>query len=508
VTTPLAAALLALLRAEGIVPNRVCADSRRVQAGDIFLAYPGHASDGRMFIADAIAKGAAAVVWEREGFEWGEQFSVPNVPVDQLRWLAGDIADEVFGHPSESLWMVGITGTNGKTSVSQWLARAFADLGKRCAVIGTLGMGFPGRLDPSANTTPDSIVLHEQLARLKTEGAEAVTMEVSSIGLDQGRINGVRLDIAVFTNLTRDHLDYHHTMDAYAAAKAQLFNQIGLRAAVLNFDDIMGVSQARRLEATAVEVVGYTLIPDNVDAAPAKYVLVAEQLRNTPTGMRFIVSCEGQREELIVGLVGQFNVSNLLAVIAVLIESGYGFAQAVDAARRLTPPEGRMQTLGGIGEPMIVVDYAHTPDALEQAILALRPTANSRGGRVICVFGCGGDRDPGKRPMMGEVAERLAHQVIITSDNPRSENPDSILDDIARGAPQAQRITDRATAIRAALAMAQDDDIVLIAGKGHETYQEVGGRREHFSDAEQARAALKVWTQTRTAGHGSGGHDA
>ncbi|MEC5386050.1 UDP-N-acetylmuramoyl-L-alanyl-D-glutamate--2,6-diaminopimelate ligase [Uliginosibacterium sp. H3] len=507
-TTPLAAALLALLRAEGIAPNRVCADSRRVQPGDIFLAYPGHASDGRMFIGDAIAKGAAAVVWEREGFEWSEQFAVPNVPVDQLRWLAGDIADEVFGHPSESLWTVGITGTNGKTSVSQWLARAFTDLGKRCAVIGTLGIGFPGRLDPSANTTPDSIVLHEQLARLKGEGAEAVAMEVSSIGLDQGRINGCRLDIAVFTNLTRDHLDYHRTMDAYAAAKAQLFDQTGLRAAVLNFDDIMGVAQARRLEATAVEVVGYTLIPDNIDASAAKHVLVAEQLRNTPSGMRFVVVCGAQRAELNVGLVGQFNVSNLLAVIAVLVESGFSFEQAVDAARRLTPPEGRMQTLGGIGEPMVVVDYAHTPDALEQAILALRPTANSRGGHVICVFGCGGDRDPGKRPMMGEVAERLAHQVIITSDNPRGESPDSILDDIARGAPKAQRVTDRAAAIRAALTLAQDDDIVLIAGKGHETYQEIAGRREHFSDAEQARAALKVWTQNRTAGHGGGGHGA
>jgi len=508
VTTPLAAAMLTLLRAEGITSNRVCADSRRVQPGDIFLAYPGLASDGRLFIADAIAKGASAVVWEREGFEWGPQFNVPNVPVDQLRWLAGDIADEVFGHPSESLWMVGITGTNGKTSVSQWLARAFSDLGKRCAVIGTLGMGFPGRLDPSVNTTPDSIVLHEQLARLKSDGARAVTMEVSSIGLDQGRINGCRLDVAVFTNLTRDHLDYHRTMEAYAAAKAQLFDQMGLSSVVLNFDDIMGVAQARRLEASAVDVVGYTLIPDNIGAAAAKYVLVAEQLRNTPNGMRFVVSCDGRREELIVGLVGQFNVSNLLAVIGVLIQSGYSFMEAVDAARRLTPPEGRMQTLGGVGEPMVVVDYAHTPDALEQAILALRPTANSRGGRVICVFGCGGDRDPGKRSMMGEVAERLAQHVIITSDNPRSEDPELILDAIAQGAPNAQRISDRAAAIRAALSMAQDDDIVLIAGKGHETYQEIAGKREHFSDAEQARAALKSWSQSRARDQDGGGHNA
>ncbi|MDB5814465.1 MAG: UDP-N-acetylmuramoyl-L-alanyl-D-glutamate--2,6-diaminopimelate ligase [Rhodocyclales bacterium] len=504
-TTPLAAALLALLRAEGILSNRVCADSRRVQPGDIFLAYPGRVSDGRQYIADVISRGAAAVVWEREGFEWDPQFSVPNIPVDQLRWLAGDIADEVFGHPSEQLWMVGVTGTNGKTSISQWLARAFTDLGRRCAVIGTLGMGFPGRLDPSANTTPDAIVLHEQLARLKTEGADAVTMEVSSIGLDQGRINGCRLDVAVFTNLTRDHLDYHQTMDAYAAAKAQLFDQMGLSSVVLNFDDIMGVAQARRLEGRAIDIVGYTLIPDNVGAAMAKRVLVAEHLRNTANGMRFTVSCEGQREELNVGLVGQFNVSNLLAVIGVLIQSGHSFAEAAEAARRLTPPEGRMQTLGGVGEPMVVVDYAHTPDALEQAILALRPTANSRGGRLICVFGCGGDRDPGKRAMMGEVAERLAHHVIITSDNPRNEDPEHILDDIAKGAPNAQRISNRAAAIRAALAIVNDDDIVLLAGKGHETYQEVGGKREHFSDAEQARAALKSWSQSRADGQSGGG---
>jgi UDP-N-acetylmuramoyl-L-alanyl-D-glutamate--2,6-diaminopimelate ligase len=389
--------------------------------------------------------------------------------------------------------------------VSQWLARAFTDLGKRCAVIGTLGMGFPGQLDPAVNTTPDAIVLHEQLARLKKEGAAAVSMEVSSIGLDQGRINGCRLDVAVFTNLTRDHLDYHHTMEAYAAAKALLFDQVGLSSVVLNFDDIMGVAQARRLEGRPIDVVGYTLIPDNVGAARAKYVLVAEQLRNTPNGMRFLVRCDGRREELNVGLVGQFNVANLLAVIGVLIQSGYSFTEAVDAARRLTPPEGRMQTLGGVGEPLVIVDYAHTPDALEQAILALRPTANSRGGRVICVFGCGGDRDPGKRSMMGEVAERLAQHVIITSDNPRGENPEVILDAIAQGAPHAQRITDRAAAIRAALAIAQDDDIVLIAGKGHELYQEIAGRREHFSDAEQARAALKAWSKaqsTRAAGGG------
>ncbi|MFT3734011.1 MAG: UDP-N-acetylmuramoyl-L-alanyl-D-glutamate--2,6-diaminopimelate ligase [Rhodocyclaceae bacterium] len=494
-STRLAAAILALLAAEGITPRRVCADSRRVQQGDIFLAYPGHASDGRLFIADAIARGAVAVVWEREGFEWQASFGVPNVPVDQLRWMAGDLADEVFGRPSHDMWVVGVTGTNGKTSVSQWLARAFNDLGRKCAVVGTLGMGFPGRLDPSPNTTPDAIVLHEQLAALKGQGAEAVAMEVSSIGLDQGRVIGVKMDVAAFTNLTRDHLDYHRTMEAYAAAKARLFEQQGLKSVVLNFDDIMGVAQARKLEHSDLEVVGYTLIPDNANAAPAARVLVAEHLRSMPQGIRVLVACEGQREELTVGVVGQFNVSNLLAVMGVLMQSGYSFAQAAAAARRLTPPEGRMQTLGGVGAPLVIIDYAHTPDALEQVLMALRPTANSRGGRLTCVFGCGGDRDPGKRPMMGEVSHRLADRVIVTSDNPRSEAPQDIVDAILAGAPGAEQELDRAVAIRRAIAESVADDIVLLAGKGHETYQEINGQREHFSDAEHARKALSIWQE-------------
>jgi UDP-N-acetylmuramoyl-L-alanyl-D-glutamate--2,6-diaminopimelate ligase len=497
VSQALAAALLALLKAEGIEPQRLCADSRQVQAGDLFLAYPGHASDGRKYIADALARGARGVVWEREGYAWQHDSAIPNVPIDQLRWLAGDLADQVYGQPSQALWMIGITGTNGKTSVSQWLSRALNDLGRPCAVIGTLGMGFPGRLDPTANTTPDALVLHEKLAQLRSQGAQAVAMEVSSIGLDQGRINGCKLDVGVFTNLTRDHLDYHHTMDAYANAKARMFEQVGLSSAVLNFDDLMGVAQARGLEQSHIDVLGYTLIPDNANAAPARSLLIAEHLRSTPNGLRFIVSNEGAREEMNVGLVGNFNVSNLLAVMATLMVSGYSFAEAAGAARRLTPPEGRMQTLGGVGEPMVVVDYAHTPDGLEQALMALRPISLSRNGRIICVFGCGGDRDKGKRALMGEVATRLAQLVILTSDNPRSESPQQIIDEIASAAPHAIEEVDRARAICHALNLAEADDIVLIAGKGHETYQESGGQRVHFSDAEQARAGLKQWAMSK-----------
>ncbi|MDO6387374.1 UDP-N-acetylmuramoyl-L-alanyl-D-glutamate--2,6-diaminopimelate ligase [Uliginosibacterium sp. 31-12] len=495
-TSPLAGAIMALLAASGCQPKRVSADSRKIQPGDVFLAYPGHASDGRQYIAAAVERGAAAVLWERENFEWDPAIAVPNLPVDRLRHMASDIADEVFGRPSEALWMVGVSGTNGKTSVSQWIARAMGGLGRKCAVIGTLGSGFPGRLVQTGNTTPDAIVLQEDLARFRSEGAEAIAMEVSSIGLDQGRVAGCRMDVAVFTNLTRDHLDYHHTMEAYAAAKAKLFDMPGLKAAILNFDDLMGVMLARRLAAAGVvQVTGYSVIPDNTSAAPAQHMLVAEKLRTTQTGMRFTVSYDGQRAEVSVGLVGQFNVSNLLAVIGVLLHSGYSFEQAIAASRELTPPEGRMQTLGGIGEPLVVVDYAHTPDALEQALHALAHTVDSRQGQLCCVFGCGGDRDSGKRALMGEVAARLAMKVVITSDNPRSEDPHTIIRQVAEGAPQAQCISDRAEAIRSAVMAAHANDVILIAGKGHEDYQEVAGKKHHFSDAEHASAALTAWSR-------------
>ncbi|KAF7599279.1 MAG: UDP-N-acetylmuramoyl-L-alanyl-D-glutamate--2,6-diaminopimelate ligase [Candidatus Dactylopiibacterium carminicum] len=494
-TSQLATSILTLLRAGAENARRVCADSRLIRPGDIFLAYPGHSSDGRLHIRDAVARGAAAVLWEREGFEWDTSLQLPNLPVDRLRWMASDIADEAFGRPSEKLWTIGVTGTNGKTSISQWIARAFNALGRRCAVIGTLGTGFPGRLNVSANTTPDAILLQEALAGFLAQGAEAVAMEVSSIGLDQGRVSACRFKVAVLSNLTRDHLDYHHSMEAYAAAKAKLFDAPGLEAAVLNFDDLMGVVQARRLVERKLPVYGYSLIPDNAAAAPAQHMLVAEQLRTTPAGMRFALNFDGQRADMSVGLVGQFNVSNLLAVAASLLASGFEFPAVVEALRELTPPEGRMQTLGGIGEPLVIVDYAHTPDALEQVLHSLRATVSSRGGRLVCVFGCGGDRDPGKRPMMGEVAARLADAAVITSDNPRSEDPQAIVAQIAAAAPQATCIVDRAEAIHRSVLEAGDNDVVLIAGKGHENYQEIKGERHSFSDATHAQAALGEWAR-------------
>ena len=493
--------ILDRLAADGVEVKRLCADSRQVLAGDIFLASPGHRVDGRKFITDAVHAGAAAVLWEKDGYAWDASLDLPNYAVDGLAALSGYLANEVYGRPSESLWLVGVTGTNGKTSVSQWLARAFANLGRKCGVIGTLGIGFPGALSSSLNTTPDALTVHRTLADFRSAGALAVAMEVSSIGLDQSRLNGLHFDVAVFTNLTRDHLDYHGTMDNYGAAKARLFEMPGLRSVVLNLDDRFGMEQARRLAGHGLEVIGYTLVPSNVEAAPTHRVVVAEGLTTTAVGLRFTVRCGTASVDMVPNVVGQFNASNLLAVIGTLMASGFSLEDAAAVAEDLTPPQGRMQTLGGVGDPLVVVDYAHSPDALEQVLTAVRPTVTARGGRLTCVFGCGGDRDPGKRPLMGEVARRLSDHVILTSDNPRGEDPLAILREIAAGVgARAETIADRAEAIRKAIMNAAADDVIVLAGKGHEPYQEIHGVRLPFSDVEQTRAALEAWNDAQGQG--------
>ncbi len=475
------------LQRQGVKAASLCADSRAVAPGDVFVAFPGARVDGRRFIADAVARGAAAVLWERQGAE-APAIAVPNLAVDDLQALSGWIAHLAYGRPSEKLWTVGITGTNGKTSVSQWIAQAFAQLERRCAVIGTLGCGFPGRLEESLNTTPDALTLHRLFAGYLAQGAQAAAMEVSSIGLDQGRVNGVHFDVAVFTNLTRDHLEYHGSMEAYGAAKEQLFAAPGLKAAVLNLDDALGRKIARDLAGRGVPVTGYTL---RGEAAPgADVLLAAENLAATPRGLRFTAVTPQGRADIEAALVGEFNVANLLAVLGTLLASGVTLDRAAAVLRRLTSSPGRMQAVGGEGQPLAVIDYAHTPDALDKALAALRGTAAARGGRLVCVFGCGGNRDPGKRPQMGEIAARRADAVILTSDNPRDEDPQAILADIARGAPGARTIADRSEAIRTALAEADPRDVVLIAGKGHEAYQEIAGRRRPFSDVDCAVAAL------------------
>ena len=490
--------LLARLRQTGVNPAGITADSRAVRPGDVFAAWPGFAADGRRFIPAAIERGAAAVLWECGDGHRPVALAVPGFGVEGLRPLGGYLAHEIYGRPSDSLWLAGVTGTNGKTTVSQWLARALEGLGTRCGVIGTLGCGFPGQLADSLNTTPDALAVHRLLAGFVAQGAGAAAMEVSSIGLDQERVNGALFDVAIFTNLTRDHLDYHGSMDAYAAAKARLFELPGLTACVINFDDAFGLSQARRLVARGMPVIGYTRIPTNAIAVPGARVLVADAVHESPAGLRFALHWEDARADLHLRMVAPFNVSNMLAVIGALLARGVALPEVLRVVSRLTPPEGRMQLVGGVCEPLVVIDYAHSPDALAKVLEAVRGTAQSRGGRLVCVFGCGGDRDPGKRPLMGEVARQLADRVVLTSDNPRSEDPRRILDMIAAGAgPAAEQVVDRAQAIELAVAQAGPDDVVLIAGKGHEPYQEINGQRLPFSDLEQARAALHNWNRAR-----------
>lgn len=475
--------LLEQLASLGIMPSGVADDSRQVQAGDLFLAYPGDLADGRRYIGDAIARGAVAVFWQPGGnFAWCDEWRVAQLAVPALRPLAGPLAHAVHAFPSERLSLIAITGTNGKTTISQCLARAYP---KACAIIGTLGAGFPDALEETGFTTPEAATLMRYLAGFVRQHAAACALEASSIGIEEGRMNGARVDVAVFTNFTRDHLDYHGSMAAYAAAKEKLFHWPQLRTAVINVDDELGRKLLRETRAT--RVLGYGIGP----VCPDYPALVrAEALEETPRGQRFQLVLPNGREKVETGLLGRYNIHNLLAVAAVLYDCGL---DAVDVAARLaalTPPPGRMERVGGPGEPLVVIDYSHTPDALENALLALRPVANSRRGRLAVVFGCGGDRDKGKRPQMGALAERLADRVLLTSDNPRTEAPEAIIAEIAEGMLHAEIEMDRAAAIARAVQEAAVADVILLAGKGHENYQEIAGVRQPFSDTEQARLAL------------------
>mgnify|MGYP001220323109 FL=1 len=493
--------LLEALRAAGVRPAGITADSRRVGPGELFAAWPGFATDGRRHIPGAIERGAAAVLWESaDGFNPGP-LPLPSLPVAGLRELGGHLADEIHGRPSARLWLAGVTGTNGKTTVSQWIAQALQELGTGCGIIGTLGCGFPGRLADALNTTPDALELHRHLAAFLAAGAGAAAMEVSSIGLDQGRVNGARFDVGIFTNLSRDHLDYHGSMEAYAAAKARLFDLPGVDRAVINLDDAFGLALARRLVARGDEVIGYTCVAASAGALPGARVLLADRLQVAPAGLRFALHFEGRQADLRVHMVAPFNVSNLLAVIGALLLRGEALDDVLAVAARLVPPAGRMQLVGGVGEPLVLVDYAHTPDALAKVLEAVHDTVRARGGRLVCVFGCGGDRDPGKRPLMGEAARMRADRVLITSDNPRTEDPMKIIEAVAAGAgASAECIVDRGQAIAIAIGEAGVDDVVVVAGKGHEPYQEILGRRLPFSDVEQARLALAAWHRGRAQG--------
>lgn len=462
-------------------------DSRQVQRGDVFLALAGVQARGHEFINSAVENGAVAVLYDADAGAVSTNCKVPCVAIAGLAHKAGVIAERFFDEPSRELFMVGVTGTNGKTSCTQFLAQAYHE-DAPCGVIGTIGNGFYGALDVASHTTPDAISLHRLLRQLRDQGATRVVMEVSSHGLDQGRVAGVNFDVAVFTNLSRDHLDYHGDMAAYGRAKSRLFSLPGLRWAVINTDDTFGRSLVDEIP-TAVGVLTYGM--DAYDAKRGDRIQ-GRLMRLDRQGLVLAVDTPWGQGTIKSPLLGRFNASNLLAVLGALLASGIKFETAVQRLQQLNTVPGRMQRFGKEGQPLVVVDYAHSPDALYQVLTTLREHCV---GKLWCVFGCGGNRDRGKRPLMGEVAEQYADRVVITNDNPRHEDPQTIIDGIRSGMKHSEAvivIVDRAQAIAHAVQQAGADDVVLVAGKGHEDYQQVGDVRHPFSDCAQVQALLRV----------------
>jgi UDP-N-acetylmuramoyl-L-alanyl-D-glutamate--2,6-diaminopimelate ligase len=483
----------------------VTLDSRAVRPGALFLACHGRGCHGAEFVGDAVARGARAVLYEpatgaSELIEAGlraapsagglsQEVFVAAVP--QLSRRAGLIADRFFGRPSQVLTVAGITGTNGKTTCAWLLAQALTRCSRRAGYMGTIGFGFPGALAATDHTTADAVSVHRRLAAMRALGAEAVSMEVSSHALDQNRVEAVRFHTAAFTNLTRDHLDYHGTMAAYAEAKARLFAWPGLAVRVINVDDELGARLAGQPSDAQLVV---TTRRSAASAAPAGAREVrAMRVEAAVSGLLIEVETSWGAAKLDVPLIGEFNAENALTVLAVLLAWEVPLARAAAALESCRAAPGRMEAFGGRGgAPLAIVDYAHTPDALAKALRAARRHCR---GRLRVVFGCGGDRDPGKRPMMGEIAAELADESVVTDDNPRGEPPEKIVQEILAGIPggAAARVEhDRALAIRATLARSGPEDVVLIAGKGHEEYQIYGGERRPFSDQSVARAALEA----------------
>ncbi len=480
------------------VSGNLHTDSRHVRPGDGFIAWPGYAVDGRQFVPAALAAGATACLVEAEGAAAFKLDDDRVAALPGLKAATGAIADAYFRAPSLQLDIVASTGTNGKTSTAWWTAQALAALGRRCGVIGTLGVGEPGKVEATGLTTPDPVTLHGTLRRMADEGFVACALEASSIGLNEHRLDALRIGVALYTNFTLDHLDYHGSMAAYWAAKRALFAWPGLRAAVLNIDDAQGQALAAELSGSGLDLWTVSLRA-SLDL-PAR--LCAEGLHYIDGGLAFDAVEGRARAAVRTRLVGEFNASNLCVVLGGLRALGVPLADAAGAASVLTPVPGRLQRVhsdeGGAAvdaSVAIFVDYAHTPDALDKVLQALRPLATSRGGRLWCVFGCGGDRDASKRPLMGAIAARGADQAVITSDNPRREVPSLILAQILAGVTghdNVDVIEDRREAISHAVASAAAGDVVLLAGKGHEDYQDIGGVKRPFSDVVEARAALRA----------------
>ena len=477
---------LAWLRARA-PQGQLRTDSRHVQPGDIFIAWPGAAADGRAFVAQALAHGAAACLVEHDG---SADFAFADARIASftgLKAITGSLAAQWLGHPAQALRIVAVTGTNGKTSTAWWLAHALP----RCAMVGTLGVGLPPHFTSTGMTTPDPVLLQTEFAKFIAAGAEFAAIEASSIGIVEHRLAGTAIDTAVFTNFTQDHLDYHGSMDAYWQAKAQLFDWPGLGHRPHSPRPHAGRALAQTL-APRSELEVWTVGLQH----PAR--LMAVDIAHTAQGMAFTVVEGQQRQPMQTALIGQYNISNLLGVLATLRGQGHSLAQAVAACASLQPVPGRMQQIAVVGQPLVAIDYAHTPDALVQALAALRPLAQARGGRLCCVFGCGGNRDARKRPLMGAAAEQGADQVLVTSDNPRLEDPQAIVADILAGMrPQTPYELDRAAAIAQAIAQADARDVVLLAGKGHEDYQDAQGHKRPFSDYHEAARAVQA-RQERT----------
>lgn len=493
--------LAAELPNKDIAIEGLCLDSRSCQRGSLFMACAGSQSHGLAHAVDAKKHGAAAIAYETDSSlrEWPGLDALLEtlrkdttcINVDHLQQKVGIIADRFYSHPSEQQFVVGITGTNGKTSCGQFIAEALSER-ETCGVLGTLGNGVFGDLQATTHTTPDAVSVQRILAEMKQQDVKCISMEVSSHGLMQGRVNGVAFDVAVLTNLSRDHLDYHDDMESYAMAKRRLFEMPGLRYAVINVDDEFGRRLLKTMPGT-VQTVAYSargISEETEEAMVAGSVMhlgcvCAEKLQLTHEGMSIRVSTPWGDGEIHSHLLGRFNASNLLAVLSVLLIKGIRVPDALDMINKLHTVPGRMQRYAGkAGKPLVVVDYAHTPDAIDEVLLALRDHCQ---GKLWCVFGCGGDRDRGKRPLMGAAAERVADHLVITDDNPRSESAQAITDDILTGLQNPDHAVlehDRAAAIRYALQRAGEFDIVLVAGKGHEDYQITGNQRLHFSDGE------------------------
>lgn len=465
-------------------------DSRQVRAGSLFFALPGLKEHGLNFAADAAARGASAILWEPQA-----DLPPPVLPpgvfgaaIPHLKTLVGRIADRFFNWPSSQLRITGITGTNGKTTCAYLLAQSLERLGIAAAYMGTIGWGRPAALAELNATTPDAVTAHRTLAQLRSAGVREVAMEVSSHALDQGRVDGVRFHVAAFTNLTRDHLDYHGSMDEYGAAKAKLFQAPDLKHIVLNIGDEFGRALARKHAGGALIAVR---VGSGDSGWLADRALYATQVRMGVRGIS--LDLDGSFGKLTVDtqLMGRFNAENSLVVLGCLLSLGFSLADAANALAECKPAPGRMEVVktDAPNKPTVVVDYAHTPDALAKALSAAREHCQ---GSLWCVFGCGGDRDPGKRPIMGSVVENLADQIIVTDDNPRSEDPQAITRDILQGikSRDVRVIHDRGEAIAAALKEAQAIDLVLIAGKGHENYQIYGDTRRSFSDRSEALRVL------------------